>query len=125
MTIVEPPDADQIAAAVLRQPAVVGLHGGRYGEVATYLPGRRVIGVQVEGGRVAVHLSVRYGLPLHPIAAAVRGAVVPLAHGQPVDVVIEDVLTESELAAGRVAVVSATADGAGSVGAGAGRLAAQ
>jgi hypothetical protein len=122
VTRIEPPDADLIAAAALRQPAVVGLHGGRYGEVATYLPGRRVTGVQVEGGRVAVHLIVRFGPPLHPVAAAVRLAVAPLANGLPVDVVIEDVLTESEIRSGRVV---AAADGAVSVEVGAGRLAAQ
>ncbi|MFD4183444.1 hypothetical protein ACFWPB_20405, partial [Rhodococcus sp. NPDC058514] len=37
--------ADLIADAVLAVPGVAGLHGGMFGEVATYLPGRRVLGV--------------------------------------------------------------------------------
>jgi hypothetical protein len=123
VTIAEVPDADLIAAAALRQPAVVSLHGGQYGEVATYLPGRRVIGVQVEGGRVAVHLRVRFGPPLLPIAAAVRAAVTPLAHGLPVDIVVGDVVSDSELAARPVSAVPAVAAAPSQDGAG--RLAAQ
>ena len=85
------PDADGIAAAVLACPGVVGLHGGVFGEVATYLPSRRVIGVQVAADRVAVHITARLGDPVQLVAAGVRAVTEPLACGWPVDVVVEDV----------------------------------
>ena len=90
------PDADRIAAAVGALSAVVRLHGGTFGEVATYLPGRRVTGVQVGEQRIAIHLVALLGPPVHQAAEAVRAAVTPLAEGMPVDVVIEDVAVQDE-----------------------------
>ncbi|HEX3816296.1 MAG TPA: Asp23/Gls24 family envelope stress response protein [Mycobacteriales bacterium] len=92
------PDADRIAAAVLRQPAVAALHGGVFGEVATYLPGRRVTGVQVGGDRIAVHVTTILGEPMNQVAARIREIVVPLADGHPVDVVIEDCVSAADAA---------------------------
>ncbi|HVX42848.1 MAG TPA: hypothetical protein VHC49_03135 [Mycobacteriales bacterium] len=89
------PDADAIAAAVASCPGVARLHGGMFGEVATYLPGRRVVGVQVGEHRVAVHIVARLG-PLQDVADGVRGVVTPLAEGFPVDVVVEDVALDDE-----------------------------
>lgn len=85
------PDPDLIAAAVRSCPGVARLHGGVFGEVATYLPGRRVVGVQVGEQRIAVHFVARLGQPVREVADGVRGAVAPLAQGMPVDVIIEDV----------------------------------
>ena len=45
-------DVDAIAAATLACPAVAGLHEGGSRAVATYLPGRRVVGVRAEDRRV-------------------------------------------------------------------------
>ena len=40
-----PPDlSETVAAAVLAVPGVAGLHGGAFGDVATYLPGARIAG---------------------------------------------------------------------------------
>jgi hypothetical protein len=88
---VEP--AELIADAVLAVPGVAGLHGGMFGEVATYLPGRRVLGVALGDDSCAIHISVRY--PAHVIETAerVRAALVPMLD-VPVDVTVEDVLTE-------------------------------
>ena len=42
--------SEQVAAAVLSVPGVHDLHGGVLGEVATYLPGRRVNGIRLLDG---------------------------------------------------------------------------
>lgn len=80
---------DVLAAAVLATPGVTGLHGGRYGETATYLPGRRVVGIRVSTEAVAVHLVVT-AASLPGVAAAVRAAVTPHAGSRRVDVTVED-----------------------------------
>lgn len=84
------PDADLVAETVLGCRDVVRLSGGQFGEVATYLPGRRVTGVRVTTDRVSVHVVARYGPPLHELSARIHRAlqfVVPL----PVEVVVDDV----------------------------------
>jgi uncharacterized alkaline shock family protein YloU len=85
---VEP--ADLIAAAVTSVPGVTGLHPGAFGEVATYLPGRRVPGIRLGGSHAEVHVVVAFGAPVLETATAVRDAVQPLV-GTPVDVFIEDI----------------------------------
>ncbi|MFD4264555.1 hypothetical protein [Rhodococcus sp. NPDC058481] len=82
-----------IADAVLAVPGVAGLHGGMFGEVATYLPGRRVLGVALGDDSCAVHISVRYPANVVETAERVRASLAPLVAG-PVDVTVEDVLTE-------------------------------
>lgn len=106
--------ADAVAAAVLACPGVSRLSGGRYGQVATYLPRRRVTGVQVDQSRIQVHVVGRYGLTVDDIAAQVRASVRLFAGDRPVDVAIDDLdvaggppdagppaLTASSTAAGR------------------------
>jgi hypothetical protein len=66
-----------------------------FGEAATYLPGRRVVGVQVGERRISVHIVARPGL-LTAVADGVRGVVTPLAQGLPVDVVVEDIALDSD-----------------------------
>ena len=86
------PDADAVSAAVLTCPSVAGLSGGLAGEVATYLPGRRVAGVRTEPGSVEVHVVARYGPPISEIAAEVRRAVAAVVPGlSTVNVVVADV----------------------------------
>jgi hypothetical protein len=88
----ELPDPDAIAAAVATCPSVAGLSGGIAGEIATYLPGRRVPGIRVSEGAVEVHVIARYGRPLAAIDHEVRGAVNAAAPGPlAVDVVLADV----------------------------------
>jgi uncharacterized alkaline shock family protein YloU len=94
--IAEQPDPDAIAAAVTACPSVSGLSGGVAGEIATYLPGRRVTGVRVNPGSVEVHVVARYGAPLQTLDSEVRAAVqaaAPVFGGQPltVDVIVADV----------------------------------
>lgn len=83
-------DPDAIAAAVLACSTVAGLSGGIAGEVATYLPGRRVTGLRIDDTTVTVHVVGRYGPTMTEISNQVTRAVTPLAGGRTVGVVIED-----------------------------------
>jgi hypothetical protein len=70
---------------------VSGLHGGRYGEVTTYLPGRVVRGVVVGGGRVRVQVRAAWGAEAPTLAAAITAVLAPLTGNRPVDVAIADI----------------------------------
>lgn len=86
--------ADRVAAAVLAVPGVHALHAGVSGEVATYLPGRRVDGVRVREDRCAVHVTLTWGSPILESTDRVRAAAAEHVAG-PVDVVVEDVVEAS------------------------------
>ncbi|OLR91838.1 hypothetical protein [Actinokineospora bangkokensis] len=81
-------DPDVIAAAVRAAPGVADLHGGRFGEVATLLPGRRVTGVRVRPDEVTVSVVGRYPATVAEIGTDVRAAVGPL--DRPVHVLVSD-----------------------------------
>ncbi|MBI3215411.1 MAG: Asp23/Gls24 family envelope stress response protein [Mycobacterium sp.] len=83
--------ADVIAAAVSAVPGVAGLHGGMFGEAATYLPGRRIPGIRLDGADTEIHVSLLFGHPIRATAEAVRDAVAGLVTG-PVHVTVEDVV---------------------------------
>jgi hypothetical protein len=84
-------DVDAVAAAVRACPGVSDLHGGRYGEVTTYLPGRVVRGVVVDGGRVRVQVRSEWGTEAPKLAAVITAALAPLTGNRPVDVAIADI----------------------------------
>ncbi len=84
-----------MAAAVLTVPGVIGLHGGMFGETATYLPGRRVPGVRLTEDVTDIHLSVVY--PVFATAQQVRTAVAALVTG-PVNITVEDVTPATDAA---------------------------
>lgn len=65
------------------------MHTGSFGEVATYLPGRRVEGVRLTVDLTEVHVVVAADVDLRTVAHEVRGATSPLVRGS-VDVFIED-----------------------------------
>lgn len=90
------PDAEAIATAVQTVPVVAGLHGGAFGEVATYLPRRAVTGVRITEEAVAVHVTGCYPTPIEQIAVAVRTATAPYTAGLPVTVVVEDLALPDE-----------------------------
>ncbi|UOZ04887.1 hypothetical protein [Amycolatopsis sp. WQ 127309] len=81
-------DADRIAAAVTALPSVAGLHSGRFGEIATLLPGRRVPGVRARPDEITIGVTGRYPATVAEIGAAVRAAVGPA--DRPVHVRIGD-----------------------------------
>lgn len=84
--------ADAISQRVLDHPAVAHLHGGPFGTVASYLPGRRVVGVRVDAEDGSVELSVVLwvGAPLLPVVAELRRAVTEVAGPVRVDVTVAD-----------------------------------
>lgn len=83
--------ADLVAAAARGVPGVADLHTGAFGEVATYLPGRRVDGVRLRDDVTEVHLVLRWGAPVLATADAVRATIVALVPGR-VDVAVQDVV---------------------------------
>jgi len=91
--------ADAVREAVLRVDGVAGTHTGTFGEVATYLPGRRVEGVRLRPDGAEVHVVLAWGAPVGATADAIRAAVAPLT-GATVDVVIQDVAAPPGVVAG-------------------------
>lgn len=87
---------DEIAEAARTCPAVAGLHGGRFGQHTTYLPGRRVAGVKVSSEQILVGVIGCYPAGVSEIASQVRAAVGALAPGVPVTVNVEDLLLPGE-----------------------------
>ena len=84
-------NVDAVAAAVASCAGVSALDGGPFGEVATYLPGRRVPGVVIGGGRVTVQVRSRWGIPAPDLAALITVVLAPLTGPRPVDVRIADI----------------------------------
>ena len=86
------PTADAVAASVLQVPQVHDLGGGVGGEVATYLPGRRVQGVRITDDRVEIHIEIKPDRPAPAIAAPTCGPAVRLLAGdRDVDVYVDDI----------------------------------
>jgi uncharacterized alkaline shock family protein YloU len=87
--------ADRVAAAVRAVPGVADLHPGMFGEVGTYLPGRRVPGIRIDDGAVQVHICVVFGPSVRDTAAAVRAAIAAqLPEATVIDVTVEDVIRD-------------------------------
>lgn len=91
-------DAEAVACAALAVDGVHDLHPGWWGEVATYLPGRRVTGVRLHERRCEVHLVLAPGASViatvDAVRDAVRAALAPTASAASagcVDVVVADV----------------------------------
>ncbi len=85
------PDVEKVAAAALGCPLIADLVGGRFSEVATYLPGRRIVGVREVDGEMEIHVVARWDVPLPEVADAVRAAVSPYTEGLPVSVFVDDI----------------------------------
>ncbi len=89
-------DLEAVAAAALGSPLIAGLSGGRFGEIATYLPGRRIVGVREVDGTVEVHVVAKWGRPLPEVAEVVRAAVAAHVPGTPVAVFVDDIEVPEE-----------------------------
>lgn len=89
--VIDGVDVDAVAAAVQGCAGVSALGGGQGGEIASYLPGRKVPGVQVSGGRVRVQIRSRWGVPAADLAALITVVLAPLTGTCPVDVLIADI----------------------------------
>jgi hypothetical protein len=98
-----PPDpvalAQRVAAAVAAHPAVAGLHGGIYGSVTTYLPGRKLLGVRIGEGDEPVEVAVvlRGDRPIPEAVRSLRGEVSRLCGGVAVDITVADILLPGEV----------------------------
>ena len=84
-------DADAVAERTGRCRSVARLSGGLVGEVATYLPGRRVPGVRLADGSIEIHVVACWGVTVPELAAEVRDAVGPIGAGLPINVHVDDV----------------------------------
>jgi hypothetical protein len=103
-----PPDpaelARQVAAVVAANPAVARLDGGVFGAVATYLPGRRLVGVRIGQGDEPVEVAVVLYAD-HPFPEIVRGIrrdVATLCGGAAVDITVSDVVLRGDTGPGAV-----------------------
>ena len=88
--------AEAVAAAVLAHPGVARLSGGPFGTIASYLPGRRVVGVRLpleDNDPVEIAVVARMGMPLPLLADELGAAVVAVVGPVAVDVTIADVET--------------------------------
>lgn len=88
--------ASELADRVLAHPAVARLHGGQYGEIATYQPGQRITGVRVGDGAVEVAVVLRLDRPLPEVLAELRGELAAITGGVPVDITVADVIAPGE-----------------------------
>ncbi|WP_236667426.1 MULTISPECIES: Asp23/Gls24 family envelope stress response protein [unclassified Nonomuraea] len=87
-------EARMIAERVRACPGVVGLSGGPFGTVATYMPGERLLGVSVNDREVEIAVVARMDRPLPETADDVRRAVTDLAGDRRVNVRIDDIMEE-------------------------------
>jgi hypothetical protein len=85
--------AERVAATVTAHPAVARLDGGMFGSVATYLPGRRLVGVRIGRGTEPVELGivVRLASRIPDVVAELRREVAALCGGAAVDITVADV----------------------------------
>jgi hypothetical protein len=93
--------AERVACAVTAHPAVARLHGGRFGAIATYLPGRRLIGVRIGAGDEPVELGLVLHLdrPIPEVVPVIRREVSRLCGGATVDITVADLELPDDLAA--------------------------
>lgn len=89
--VVDGVDVDAVAVAVRACGGVSGLFAGRYGEVGTYLPGRRVAGVEVRDRTVTVHVRSRWGVAAKRLLGEITAATAPLVAARTVHVVVADI----------------------------------
>jgi hypothetical protein len=89
--VIDGVDVDAVAAAVQACADVAGMDSGKFGEVASYLPGRKVPGVVIGDDRVKIQVRSRWGVPAPYLAALITAVVAPLTRGRRVDVVIGDI----------------------------------
>jgi hypothetical protein len=89
--LVDGVNVDAVAAAVRACPGVSDLYPGRFAEVATYLPGRRVPGVVIADGTLTVQVRSRWAVPADALLREIDSAVANLRHGHQLRVVVADI----------------------------------
>jgi hypothetical protein len=91
VSVIDGVDAEAVAAAVQGCAGVSALDSGRFGEVVSYLPGRRVPGVVVRDRSVLVGVRSRWGVRAVDLFAQIASAVAPLIGRRWVEVTIGDI----------------------------------
>ena len=89
--VIDGVDVGAVAVAVQGCAGVSALDSGRFGEVASYLPGRRVPGVVVRDRSVLVGVRSRWGVGAADLFAEIASAVAPLIGRRWVEVAIGDI----------------------------------
>ena len=84
-------DVEAVAERAVRCRSVARISTGPFGEVATYLAGRRVPGVRLSNGRLEIHVVACWGAEVPELAGEVRKAVRPIAGTVPIDVHVDDI----------------------------------
>lgn len=84
------PDPDVLVAVTLACTYVAAMSGGALGEVATYLPGRRIRGIRMSSDGIDVHVVGVFGPSIADIVDQVRLAVERVAPWRTVSVHVED-----------------------------------
>lgn len=84
---------DALTALARSVDGVAAMHGGEFGEVATHLPGRKIVGIRITDDSCDVHIAVAYPCDVRAVARAVRLALEPHVE-VPVSVTVEDVVIE-------------------------------
>ena len=89
--VVDGIDVDHLRTAVLRCSGVAGLGSGTIGELATYLPGRRVPGIRVTPELVELEICAAWGSPAKLIASQIWEALATVVPDRPVEILITDI----------------------------------
>jgi hypothetical protein len=89
--IVDGIDVNDIQAAVLGCPGVAGLGSGTIGELATYLPGRRLPGIRVTPELVELEICAAWGPSAKLIAGQIWAALAAVVTDRPIEIVITDI----------------------------------
>ena len=93
MTDWSPERVEELAGRVAASPHVARLSPGRFGTVAFYLPGRKVVGLRlVDDDRLEVHVVMQWGSTVHELEGDVREIVGEVAgEADAMDLVIDDI----------------------------------
>jgi hypothetical protein len=88
--VVDDVNVDAVARAVQACAGVSALSGGRFGGVASYLPGRRVPGVTVRSDAVEIQVRARWGVPARDLYSQIASVLAPVIDRR-IDVVVADI----------------------------------
>jgi hypothetical protein len=93
--------ATALAEAISAVPGVSRLSPGRFGEVATYLPGGRVPGIRLGAESLDVHVVADWGVSVPELAAQVRSAASDVIGAGRIDVYVDDMQSPDSEASSR------------------------
>ena len=89
--IVDGIDVDAVASAVRACPGVSDLADSRFGDAATYLPGRRVTGIAAKGETVRVSVRAKWGVPASDLLDQITAALMPSLADRRIELVVAEI----------------------------------